>query len=390
MRSEQSRAKRSYQVVSEPGFDPRTCGLLADIDADAEITLVDETADDQEMFDTGVLDDEEVVVEKAVTVKEVDATQDQVSAAITIVAKDLTVDDITLAKALEALKTSKPNISQGPRFMKEPSEATTTTIPIPSKVQDKGKGIMVEPEMPLKKKAQISLDEAFAFKLQAKEDEQERIIKKKAQQIKEANLASDDVQAKIEAEFELAQRIQAEKQEQLTDDEKARLFMDSKRARDELEQESAKKHKVDDDQEAAELKRCLEIVHDDEDDVTIDATPLSSKSPTIIDYKIYKEGRKSYFQIIRADGSSQMYYTFSKMLKNFNREDLEVLWSIVKARFKKNTTYYLLVEKMYPLTNYTLTQIWNDVRLQVDYEVEMAYNLHRLVRRQLREGYVPE
>nr|GEX16097.1 retrotransposable element Tf2 [Tanacetum cinerariifolium] len=101
------------------------------------------------------------------------------------------------------------------------------------------------------------------------------------------------------------------------------------------ESSSTKKQKVDDDQEAAELKRCLEIVPDDEDDVTIDATSFSSKSPTIIDYKIHKEGSKSYFQIIRADGSSQMYYTFSKMLKNFNREYLEVLWSIVNARFEK-------------------------------------------------------
>ncbi|GJY07145.1 hypothetical protein Tco_0374199 [Tanacetum coccineum] len=33
----------------------------------------------------------------------------------------------------------------------------------------------------------------------------------------------------------------------------------------------------------------------DGDDVTIDATPLTSKSPTIVDYKIYKEGKKSYF-----------------------------------------------------------------------------------------------
>nr|GEW89802.1 hypothetical protein [Tanacetum cinerariifolium] len=45
----------------------------------------------------------------------------------------------------------------------------------------------------------------------------------------------------------------------------------------------------------------------------------------------------------------------------------------------QNTAYYLLVEKMYLLTNYTLTQMWNDVRLQVDYEVEMAYDLLRLV-----------
>nr|GEX67152.1 hypothetical protein [Tanacetum cinerariifolium] len=99
----------------------------------------------------------------------------------------------------------------------------------------------------------------------------------------------------------------------------------SKRAVEELEQENTKKQKVDDDQEETELKKCLKIIPDGEDDVTIDATPLSSMSPTIIDYNIHKEGRKSYFQIIRTDGSSQMYYTFSKMHKNFNREDLEVL-----------------------------------------------------------------
>ncbi|GJW58669.1 hypothetical protein Tco_0105400 [Tanacetum coccineum] len=109
----------------------------------------------------------------------------------------------------------------------------------------------------------------------------------------------------------------------------------SKRAGDELEQEPSKKQKVDDDKETEELKQCMEIISDDGDDVTIEATPLSTKSPTIVDYKIYKEGKKSYFQIIRADGNSQMYLTFGKMLKNFDREDLEVLWSIVKARFKK-------------------------------------------------------
>nr|GEV33362.1 ribonuclease H-like domain-containing protein [Tanacetum cinerariifolium] len=71
------------------------------------------------------------------------------------------------------------------------------------------------------------------------------------------------------------------------------------------------------------------------DDVTIEATPLSSKSPTIVDYKIYKEWSKSFFKIIRAYGNSQNYLTFGKMFKNFNREDSKVLWSIVKARFKK-------------------------------------------------------
>nr|GEV45769.1 hypothetical protein [Tanacetum cinerariifolium] len=156
---------------------------IADIDADAETTLVNETIEDQgryndeEMFDTGVL--------------------------------ELTVDDITLDKALKAFKTSKPKIkgivvrdhkepsvtttkptsivdTTRPKakgiVMQEPSEATTTTILKPSQVKNKGKGKIVEPEMPLKKKTQISLDEELAFKLQAKQkEEEERIIREKAQ-----------------------------------------------------------------------------------------------------------------------------------------------------------------------------------------------------------------
>nr|GEW90013.1 hypothetical protein [Tanacetum cinerariifolium] len=123
---------------------------------------------------------------------------------------------------------------------------------------------------------------------------------------------------------------------------KDRLVESYKRAGDETEQESAKKQKLDEnvqaevaDDDTTELKRCLELVLEDDDDVTIKATPLSSKSPTIFDYKIYKEGKKSYFKIIRADGNSQNYLTFRTMFKNFNIEDLEVLRSIVKERFKK-------------------------------------------------------
>ncbi|GKE65388.1 hypothetical protein Tco_1519549, partial [Tanacetum coccineum] len=135
--------------------------------------------------------------------------------------------------------------------------------------------------------------------------------------------------------------------------------------------------KLDDDKETKELKKCMEIISDDRDNVTIKATPLSTKSPTI-------------------------------MLKNFDIEDLEVFWSIVKARFKKTEPvnymdtflhlnlktimilYYLLVEKMYPLTKHRLHQMFNDVKLQVDYECEMAFELLRLVKKQLKEGYVPQ
>ncbi|GJX84430.1 hypothetical protein Tco_0335204 [Tanacetum coccineum] len=98
----------------------------------------------------------------------------------------------------------------------------------------------------------------------------------------------------------------------------------SKRAGTELEQESIKKQKVDEDKETAELQRLIEVVPDKEE-VAIDAIPLATKPPSIVDYKIHKEGKKTYYQIIRANGSSKMYLVFSHMLKSFDREDLETL-----------------------------------------------------------------
>ncbi|GKG56970.1 hypothetical protein Tco_0582321, partial [Tanacetum coccineum] len=63
----------------------------------------------------------------------------------------------------------------------------------------------------------------------------------------------------------------------------------SKKAREELEQEVAKKQKVDDDKEREELKQCFEIVTKQDDEI-VDATPLSIKI-LIIDYKIHRKGK---------------------------------------------------------------------------------------------------
>nr|GEZ04999.1 hypothetical protein [Tanacetum cinerariifolium] len=188
---------------------------------------IDETGrfDDQEMFDTGVLDDEEVVVvEKEVAdkevsaVKEVDVAQDQVSTATTTTAKELNVDDITLAKALEAFKTSMPKIRG--IVVRDHKEL----------IQDKGKGIMVEVPLKMKKKDQISFDEQESRRLQAELDQEQRLAEEEAQKALEANIVVieqwHDVQTKIEADFELAQRLHQEEQELLTDDEKAELFME--------------------------------------------------------------------------------------------------------------------------------------------------------------------
>nr|GEU28947.1 retrovirus-related Pol polyprotein from transposon TNT 1-94 [Tanacetum cinerariifolium] len=106
-----------------------------------------------------------------------------------------------------------------------------------------------------------------------------------------------------------------------------------KRAGDELEQEISKKQKVEDEKETAELKQLMEIILDKEK-VAIDAIPLAVKPLRIVDWKIYKEGKKSYYQIVRADGKSQMYIVFSKMLESFDRKDLKHLYKLVKARYR--------------------------------------------------------
>ncbi|GJZ78715.1 hypothetical protein Tco_0643552 [Tanacetum coccineum] len=67
-----------------------------------------------------------------------------------------------------------------------------------------------------------------------------------------------------------------------------------KRARDELEQESTKKQKVDEDRETVELQSLMEVMPDEEE-VALDAIPLAVNSPSIVDWKIHKEGKKSYY-----------------------------------------------------------------------------------------------
>ncbi|GKE83385.1 hypothetical protein Tco_1557127, partial [Tanacetum coccineum] len=265
------------------------------------------------------------------------------------------------------------------------------------------------------------------------EEEEERLAREKAQQVEEANIAWDDVQSKIEADYQLAQRMQAQEQEELTDAEKARLFVQfleqrrkhfvakrakekrnrpptraqqrsiitelveesskkadaeiaqessSKRARAELEQESIKKQKVNEDKERAELQSLIEVVPD-EGEVTVDAVHLATKPPTIINWKIHKEGKKSYYQIIRADGSSKMYLVFSHMLKSFDREDFETLYKLVKAKYGSTRPVEDLQKKRYPLTPLTITDMLNK-KLQCDHLNEMAYQLLKLLTKQLK------
>ncbi|GJZ26598.1 hypothetical protein Tco_0570851 [Tanacetum coccineum] len=316
--------------------------------------------DDPQMFDRDVFNGEEVfVAEQSEKVIEEVVSTAEVGAAATI-----TTEEITLAQALAELRSAKPKV--------------------------------VVPELVL--------------------------AREKAEKVEEANISWDNVQAMIEVDRLLAERLQAREQEELTDEEKARLFVkllekrkkhfatlraqekrnkpptkaqkkstmstylkhmagykqsqlknksfakiqklfdkaitrvnmfvdmdtelvkesskkaeaemaqesSSKRAGEELEQEVAKKQKMEDDKEKEDLKQCFEIVQDDE--VAIDAIPLATKPAPIVNFQIHKKERNGYYEIMRADGSAKTYLLFSQLLKEFDREDLENLWKLVKAK----------------------------------------------------------
>ncbi|GKB46699.1 putative ribonuclease H-like domain-containing protein, partial [Tanacetum coccineum] len=210
-------------------------------------------------------DEEEVDVEKVVSNAKV----------TTASATTTTVDELTLAQTLIEIKTAKPKAVT--------TAATTTTTAV---TRPKARG---------------------------EEDE---------------NIAEwDNVQAMIDADYELAARLQAQEQEELTIEERSKMFVDlmdkikkhfarlgaeeqrrksptkaqkrksskkakmvqessSKRAGEELESNNSKKQKLDENVEVevddeAEMKKHMEIVLDDE--VAIDVIPLATKPPIIVD-----------------------------------------------------------------------------------------------------------
>ncbi|GJR11677.1 hypothetical protein Tco_0794329 [Tanacetum coccineum] len=465
-RIESSEDQESLGVPEDASKQGRS---IEDIDADVDVSLVDETQerqDDDLIFDTGVLDDVEMPVEAKVDGKNEQSTKklDDSTAgeAVTTAGDDSAVpttnEEITLAQTLIQIKAAKPKVvttaattttttTTRPKdkgvVVQEPSEFRVPQEIKPSSSKDKGKGIMIEPEVPLKRKDQIALDEQIARDIQAKLDaellEEQKLARK---QEEEANIALieswENTQAMMEADRLLAERLQSKEREELTDEEKAKLFMElmekrrkhfaalraqekrnrpptkaqkrtqmstylkhmggytykqlkgksfdeiqklfdkemkrvntfvamgsevqenkekkeegreetakgsrkkmlgRKRAGKEQQKESSKKQKVEEEKESeevdevdeVELKKLLVIKKDE--DIAIDAIPLATKLPVIIDYKLHKEGMLVHYQLIRADGSSKRYSSMIRMLQGIDREDLEALWRIVKAKY---------------------------------------------------------
>nr|GEZ01410.1 hypothetical protein [Tanacetum cinerariifolium] len=288
--------------------------MIADIDADVDVTLKDVAAD----------------------VKDVDAQDakiDEKPAELQEV-----VEVVTTAKLITEVVTAA--------IIRDPEESATpsTIVHTEAKSKDKGKEILVEEPKPLKKQAQIKQDEKYTRDLEAelnKNIDWDEVI--------------DHIQRK-QKEDKAMKRYQALKRKPQTEAQARKNMMIYLRNMAGFKMDYFKGMAYDDirpifekkfnsnklDEEVEELKRHLQIVPNDDDDVYTEATPLARKVP-VVDYETYNENNKPYYKIKRADGSHQLYMSFLK--------------------------------RRYPLIRFTLNQLINNVQLEVEEESEVSLEL---------------
>ncbi|GJR81888.1 putative ribonuclease H-like domain-containing protein [Tanacetum coccineum] len=163
-------------------------GRIVDIDADTGINIVSiHFDDDTDMFGVHDLVGDEVVIETKVASKDV----------------NLSVDKVTLAQALAALKSAKPKADKV--MLQEPEQGTiTTTTVTTASTRPKAKGLVIH------------------------EEEKATTPTFSSQQLSQVKVQD---KAMIDVDYQMAQQMQAEEQEKLSIEEKSKLFVQLLEAR---------------------------------------------------------------------------------------------------------------------------------------------------------------
>nr|GEV14979.1 uncharacterized mitochondrial protein AtMg00810-like [Tanacetum cinerariifolium] len=277
----------------------------------------------------------EVITTAKLIIEVVAAVSEIVNAAAIVPTVTVVVLTLTAAPVKVAVPSTKRRRGVIIRDLEEESSAKT---PTETKSKDKGKGIM-----------EVTMDHV---KQKAKENpyvQRNQVMKKRPQTEGQArknmmvylkNTAGfrldyfkgmyyDDIRPFFKAKFNYNIEFLFKSKEQI-EEEKNRAIASINET---LAQNAAKRRRLNEEaKDVEELKQHLEIVLDKDDDVYTEATPLARKVP-VMDYQIIQLNNKPHFKIIRADETHQLYVSFITLMKNFDREDLESLWNIVKERF---------------------------------------------------------
>ncbi|GJY70833.1 hypothetical protein Tco_0474536, partial [Tanacetum coccineum] len=349
-------------------------------------------------------------------------------------------DDLMFDIDSNGIRSARPK-SKGIVFREPDKSTTTTTRPQQQPIKDKGKGIMEEPKKPTKRKDQIRHDEEVAQRLQAQMqaelEEEDRLVR---QREKEANIVSwDNIQEMINDDYQMVQQMQAEEQEKLSIEEKSKLFVQLLEARkkhfaamrakekrnkpptkaqkrntmstylknmvgykhnqlnnkrfDDIQKlfDKAMKRKntfVDIDTELVEGNEVR--VEGNEEEITIDVVPLAVKSPSILVKARYRSTRPvGEDRVLWGDLMTMFEPNVADDIWRNQQEYRLLSWKLydscgVHCLMTNSMHIYMLVEKKYPLAPITLSKIW-EKKLQVDYLCEMAYQLLRFIKPQLKK-----
>nr|GEW77675.1 hypothetical protein [Tanacetum cinerariifolium] len=247
----------------------------------------------------------DVVTTTKIITEVVTAASETITAASTIItAAEAQVPAVTLITAPTRV-TAAPSRRRKGVVIRDLQEKSTisTIIPTETRSKDKGKGILVEEPKPLKKQQQIKQDEKYARELETKAQARKNmmvylknVVGFKMDYFK--GMSYDDICPIFEAKFNINVAFLQKTREQIEEEDSRAL----KRLNETPVEKAAKRKKLDEE-------------------------------VPVVDYQIIELNYKPYYKIIRADDTHQLYVSFMSLLRNFDREGLEGLWSLVKERF---------------------------------------------------------
>nr|GEW08112.1 copia protein [Tanacetum cinerariifolium] len=290
--------------------------MIADMDADKDMTLKDVVAKDVQ--DAEIEESSDVQGRKAesqaqiyqIDLKHADKvlrmqddegepTELQEVVKVVTTAKFIT-EVVTAASATITDAAPQLNTAAAPTLITAPSAAR------------RRKGVVIrDPE------ETATLSTIIHSKAKSK-DKGKRILKED-NAVKRYQALKKKPQTEAQARKNMMIYLRNQKTKEQMEEEDSRAL---KRLSESQEDKASKKQKLD--EEVKELKKHLMIVSNDDDDVYTEATPVAFKV-LVVDYEICTKNNKPYYKIKRVNGSHQLYLSFLSMLRNFDREDLEVL-----------------------------------------------------------------
>nr|GEY16264.1 uncharacterized mitochondrial protein AtMg00810-like [Tanacetum cinerariifolium] len=402
---------KDAEIAESEGRQADKQAEIYNIDLDHSLKVLIMQEDDSEVQEVV-----EVVTTAKLITEIVTAATSQVSAAST-----------TIPAASATIPAAKPTISAAAPtvvaaytrrrkgvIIRDPEEElslkTSETPAETPKVKDKGKGIMVETSKPMKKKDLIEMDADYARKLQEEINRDHDRFNKDV----DWDAAMDHVNKKSSTRFDENIRFLFKSREEMEAEDQEII----KGINETPAQKAAKRRKLSKEaQEAKDLRKRLEVVEDEDDDVFVEATPLASKVP-VVDYQIVlidnkpREDLETLWRIVKDRFSTSkptnfsdeyLFLTLKTMFEELDGQD--AIWRNQKSvhglalvkRWKLLTLcgvhiitlsivqLFLLVERRYPLLRFTLEQLVNVARRQVEEESEMSLELLKFTRQQLQE-----